>query len=140
MTAETDLATHFETLGLPEPARAWLLDLWNVIQVLDDAYDGDRASPAEVKRAVRAIFWDMPLNPFYQRFQSALQPSLLQMVLQWEAANEVEEAGEADERSYAWRAQYYGVVLMCCHLSGIEAGASCLRMYGETYAEYREGF
>ncbi len=136
MAGAADLHDHFVNLGLPDDARAWLLDLWNVIQVLDDAYDGDRADPAEVARAVRSIFWDMPLNPFYVRFQSALQPVVLMAVLQWQAANEVEAAGEADERSYGWRAQYYGVVLMACHLCGISAGGDCLRLYGETFNEY----
>lgn len=136
MTAASDLQSNLTAIGLPADAIAWLMDLWNVSQVLDDAYDGDRAEKDEVIRAVRAIFWDMPLNPFYRHFQTALQPVLLQAALQWEAASKVEDAGEADEKSYGWRAQYYGIVLMACHLCGIEAGPDCLRLYGETFKDY----
>lgn len=140
MTAESDLATHFDALGLPAPAKAWLLDLWTVIQVLDDAMDGDAAGPTDVARAAMAIFWDMPLNPFYRDFSAALQPVLKLQVLKWFAANDVEAQGEADERSYMWRAGFYDVVLMVCSLCGCDQSASALLLYGETFSEYMEGF
>ena len=36
------LEHHFKhQLDLPRPAADWLLDLWQVIQVFDDAHDGD---------------------------------------------------------------------------------------------------
>ena len=41
-----ELSAHFVTLNLPAPARAWLLDLWTVIQVLDDAADGHKSPDA----------------------------------------------------------------------------------------------
>lgn len=138
MTAETDLSTHFETLGLPEAAKAWLMDLWNLIQVLDDACDGDKADPEAARRAVRAVFLNMPLNEFYRQYPAILQPVLVLQMLKWEAANAVEAKGLADEKSYVWRAGFYDVVLMVCHLCGIDgAGHACMEMYGETYAEYR---
>lgn len=139
MTAETDLSTNFDDLGLPAPAKAWLLDLWAVIHVLDDALDGDRAEPVWVARAAMAIFWDMPLNPFYRDNFAALQPVLRLQVLKWFAANDLEKAGLADERSYVWRAGYYDVVLMVCALCGCDQSASALLCYGETFAEYMEG-
>jgi hypothetical protein len=141
MSDQSSLATHFDSIGMPGDAKAWLLDLWNVIQVLDDAYDGDRAKPEDVSRSVLAIFWEMPLNAFYQRFQSALQPLLLLMVLRWEGANALEAAGQADERTYMARADYYGIVTVVCHLCGIkDAGEIGIRLYGETYAEYIREF
>ena len=140
MTDETHLSTHFDSLGLPAPAKAWLLDLWTVIQVLDDAMDGDDAGQANVTRAAMAIFWDMPLNPFYRDNFSALQPVLKLQVLKWLAANDVEMGGKADERSYMWRAGFYDVVLMVCALCGCDQSASALLLYGETFTEYMEGF
>lgn len=137
MTDKSHLSTHFEALGLPAPAKAWLLDLWTVIQVLDDAADGDKS--ADAGRAAMAVFWDMPLNPFYRDFAAALQPVLKLQVLKWCAANEVEAAGQADERSYIWRAGYYDVVLMVCSLCGRDQGAAALLLYGETFTEYMEG-
>jgi len=139
MTAETNLATHFTTLGIPATAQSWLLDLWNVIQVLDDAADGDRADPNDVSRAVWSIFATMPLNDFYRQYSAVLQPVLVLQILKWEAANEAEARGLANEKSYVWRAGYYDVVLMVCHLCGIgNVGHACMEMYGETYSEYLE--
>lgn len=137
MTAEADLSTHFETLGLPEAAKAWLLDLWNLTQVLDDAYDGDRADKPNVSSAVRAIFLTMPLNEFYRQYAAILQPVVWTQVMKWEAANEVEAKGLANEKSYVWRAGFYDVVLMACHLCGIQnAGHAVMELYGERYDDY----
>lgn len=136
MTAESDLSAHFTTLGLPDAAQVWLLDLWCVIQVLDDAMDGDRAGQIAVSRAAMAIFWDMPLNPFFRDNFAALHPVLKLQVLKWQAANDVEAQGLADERSYMWRAGYYDVVLMVCALCGCDRSAAALQLYGETFAEY----
>ena len=140
MTDETHLSTHFDSLGLPAPAKAWLLDLSTVIQVLDDAMDGDDAGQANVTRAAMAIFWDMPLNPFYRDNFSALQPVLKLQVLKWLAANDVEMGSKADERSYMWRAGFYDVVLMVCALCDCDQSASALSLYGETFTAYMEGF
>ncbi len=138
MADKSHLSTHFDALGLPAPAKGWLLDLWTVIQVLDDAADGEKS--ADAGRAAMAIFWDMPLNPFYREFSTALHPVLKLQVLKWCAANEVEARGGADERSYMWRAGYYDVVLMVCALCGCGQGAAALSLYGETFTEYMEGF
>lgn len=139
MAGETDLQTHFTTLGLPPEAQAWLLDLWNLTQVLDDAMDGDKADPAAVSGATWAIFQNMPLNPFFRQYTAILQPVLVLQLLKWEAANKVEALGMPNEKTYVWRAGFYDVVLMCCHLCGIEGGHACMEMYGETFAEYMEG-
>jgi hypothetical protein len=139
MTAKGDLSSHFDTLGLPDAARAWLLDLWVVIQVMDDATDGDPVEKADAASAVRAIFLTMPLNDFYRQSAAILQPILVLQMLKWEACNAVEAAGLADEKTYVWRAGFYEVVLMVCHLCGIpDAGHACMEMYGETFAEYME--
>jgi hypothetical protein len=139
MAGEADLKTHFTTLGLPVEAQTWLLELWNLTQVLDDAADGDKADPLAVRRATWAIFQNMPLNDFYRQYVAILQPVMVLQLLKWEAANAVEAMGKPDEKSYVWRAGFYEVVLMCCHLCGInDAGHACMEMYGETYAEYLE--
>ena len=141
MTAETDLSTHFTALGLPDAAQVWLLDLWNLIQVLDDAADGDPVEKESALKAVRAVFLTMPLNDFYRQFAAILQPVLVLQMLKWEACNDVEAAGKVDEKSYVWRGGYYDVVLMVCHLCGLSGyGPTVMSLYGETYAEYREGF
>lgn len=140
MADETDLQKHFDTLGLPPSVQSWLLDLWALIQVLDDAADGDKPDPAAVRKATWAIFQNMPLNDFYRQYQAMLQPVLILQLLKWEAANEVEAKGLASEKTYVWRAGYYDVVLMCCLLCGRDdVGHGVMEMYGETFAEYMGG-
>ena len=137
MSDETHLSTHFDALGLPAPAKAWLLDLWTVIQVLDDAADGDKSDRKDVESAAWAIFVTMPMNDMYQKNAGVLQPLLALAVLKWRAANEIEAAGEADERTYVARAAYYDIVMMVCHICGIpDSGATCIQLYGETFADY----
>ena len=116
------------------------MDLWGLIQVLDDVVDGDPVDRAAAGGAVRAIFLTMPLNPFYRQNAAILQPVLWLQVMKWEASNEVEAKGLANEKSYVWRAGFYDVVLMVCHLCGVSGvGHACMEMYGETFSEYMEG-
>ena len=105
------LEDHFiNALDLPQPAADWLLDLWRVIQVFDDIHDGDEV--ADVMPALWAGLVTMPGNPFYQANAAALQAAVATAILKWHAANEAEAAGEADARSFVWRAAYYDVVLL----------------------------
>jgi len=131
------LKAHFDSLGLPPEAQEYLLDLWHVIQMLDDAHDGDAGCNAGA--AAWAIFARMPMNQFYRNTMATLQPVLVMQLIKWEAANKAEADGLADEKSYMWRAGYYEVVAMACHLCGLDAKAA-LGLYGETFSQYREEF
>ncbi|MES2781721.1 MAG: hypothetical protein V4657_02900 [Pseudomonadota bacterium] len=133
------LQSHFIALDLPPEAQEYLLDLWQVIQFLDDAQDGDAIAPARVNAAAWAIFARMPLNSFYRNCMTTLQPLLAMQLIKWEAANAAEALGKADARSYMWRAGYYEIVAMACHLCGKDAREG-LALYGETFAQYREEF
>lgn len=138
------LEDHFvNALDLPRPAADWLLDLWRVIQVFDDIHDGDEV--ADVMPALWASLVTMPGNPFYQANAAALQAAVATAILKWHAANEAEAAGEADARSFVWRAAYYDVVLLAVLLSHGQAEALRLApvvmmMYGEPFAAYQEEF
>jgi hypothetical protein len=132
-----------QSLDLPQPAADWLLDLWRVIQVFDDVHDGDPAGP--VMPALWAALVSMPGNPFYLSNAAALQAAVATAVLKWHAANEAEDAGEADERSFVWRAAYYDVVLLVvllCHgqAEALRLAPFVMLMYGEPFADYREEF
>ena len=138
------LEEHFvNALELPVTAVDWLLDLWRVIQVFDDIHDGDPV--ADVMPALWAGLVTMPGNPFYQANAAALQAAVATAILKWHAANEVEDAGKADERSYVWRAAYYDVVLLVtllCHGKeyALRMAPTIMLMYGEPFADYREEF
>lgn len=138
------LGEHFvNALELPDAAVDWLLDLWRVIQVFDDIHDGDPV--ADVMPALWAGLVTMPGNPFYQANAAALQAAVATAILKWHAANEAEDAGKADERSYVWRAAYYDVVLLVtllCHGKeyALRMAPTIMLMYGEPFADYREEF
>jgi hypothetical protein len=138
------LEEHFvNALDLPGTAVDWLLDLWRVIQVFDDVHDGDPAG--DVMPALWAALVSMPSNPFYQANAAALQAAVATAILKWHAANEAEDAGQADERSFVWRAAYYDVVLLAvllCHgqAEALRLAPTIMLMYGEPFAAYREEF
>ena len=138
------LEDHFvNRLELPQPAIDWLLDLWRVIQVFDDIHDGDAVG--DVMPALWASLVTMPGNPFYQSNAAALQGAMATAILKWHAANVAEEQGQADEKSYVWRAAYYDVVLLTvllCHgqPAALSMAPLVMMMYGEPFAAYREEF
>jgi hypothetical protein len=136
------LDAHFIALGIPDVAKLWLKDVYSVIQGLDDLADGDRAPDrAHAEDLAYAIFVRMPLNEFFQKNASVLVPVLAVQVTKWCQANNVEEAGQADERSFMWRAGYYDLVSAVCLACGMmEAAKMALLLYGETYENYREEF
>lgn len=144
MNAEQSLHIQFkDDLALPESAIQWLLDLWNLVQVLDDVADGDEIERPDLDRAIWSCLAGMPSNPFYQQHQSWLMPATAQMVLKWMASDLAERNGDADERSYMWRAGYYDVVMTVTslvHGPSSQMALRALSLYGETAAEYMKEF
>lgn len=141
---EKILKDRFENdLALPEAAVEWLLGLWNFIQVFDDAADGDEIARNSLDRAIWDAMAGMPSNSFYQKHQAWLIPAVAQAFLKWAASDKAETAGEADEKTYMWRAGYYDVV---CLVTGLVHGPSsemawrALSLYGETFGDYIKEF
>ncbi len=138
------LRDHFvNQLDLPPAAVDWLLDLWSTIQAFDDMHDGDKVE--DVMPALWASLVSMPGNPFYQANAPALQGAVATAILKWHAANVAEASGNADEKSYVWRAAYYDVVLLAallCHGQAValDMAPVVMMMYGEPFADYREEF
>lgn len=127
-----------DDLNLPEDAKRWLTDLWDMIQMFDDIEDGDQIT--EGNKVLWSVLVDMPCNPFWIANQSFLTPVLVTQMLKWQAANAAEKQGKADEKSYMWRAGYWDVVLMVMYIcQGKDVNAyGALSLYGETYEEYKE--
>ena len=136
---------HFAPFELPDAAVAWLLDLWAVIQVWDDVADKDAIARPDLDAAILKSLVTMPGNPFFQANASVLLPVVAGMIAKWKAADDAEVAGQADERSFMWRAGYYDVILaviMCAHNAGtaMRVARHVMHLYGETFAEYRKEF
>jgi hypothetical protein len=123
----------------------WLLDLWHMAQVFDDVADGDAVARQDLDRAVWKGLVAMPSNPFFTAHISALQPALAMAILKWKASDDAERAGQADERSFVWRAAYYDIVLLVVLLvhgydKAMEKASVVMALYGEDFAKYREEF
>lgn len=134
-----------ETFAIPEGARAWLLSLWNVIQVFDDMADGDHPDRNSLHQAIADVLVNMPSNDFFLRHGHTLLPLLSVAILKWIASDDAERNGHADAMSYAWRAGYYDIVLAVVHIChGDEIARSVARqvmgLYGETFSEYLKEF
>lgn len=146
MTPEESLTVNFtQVLELPADAAVWLLDVWHMIQVFDDVADGDPVSRPALDQAIWKCFVGMPSNPFYVAHADQLHPALATAILKWQAADAAETRGEADERSFVWRAAYYDIVLLVVLLihgypRAMELAAHVMALYGEDFAEYRKEF
>ena len=141
-----DLRHHFAvTLDLPPAAVEWLLDVWRLIQMLDDVADGDPVSRDDLNGAIWASLVTMPANPFFLANVAALQTGLAALVLKWQASDDAERAGTADARSFMWRAGYYDLVLLVVlltkgHATAMSQAKTVMHLYGETLHEYLKEF
>lgn len=145
MSDVAQLNHHFKALDLPEPAVAWLIDVWRCIQVFDDAADGDAIDPAELNHVIFSSLVGMQLNPFHAQNAAVLLPVLALQIMKWHGANHAERGGRADVKSYMWRAGYYDLALMVVGIvHGPEkAGAmaeTVMRLYGDGFADYQTEF
>ena len=141
------LKACIESLALPDAAQAFLLDVWDLTQVLDDWVDGDPVSRQEQDQAIWLALVRFPAQPFLTAHQGVLTPVLASMVLKWKAADTVERLKLADQlpKAYVWRAGFYDVVLQVVLIVhgpevAMAAAHEVLGMYGETFTAYRAEF
>ena len=132
-------------LALPAPAIDWLLMLFEAIQVFDDVADGD---PVE-REDLNAVIWNtlvgMNQNAFWIANSHSLAPVVATMILKWQASDQAERAGQANAKSFVWRAGYYDVVLMTvalCHgtQQATDKAQQVMELYGETFEDYMKEF
>jgi hypothetical protein len=140
------LKEHFQTaLALPPDAVQWLLDLWRVIQMLDDVMDGDPVEREELNSTIFLALVGLPVNAFFQSHSANLLPVLATSILKWQASDAAERNNKADAKSFVWRAAYYDVVMLAVLLCHGAEKATCaasyvLSMYGETFEDYLKEF
>ena len=140
------LQKHFENaLALPPDAAQWLLDLWRVIQMLDDVVDNDPIEREELNNTIFLSLIGLPANPFFQAHSANLLPVLATAILKWQASDTTERDNKADAKSFVWRASYYDVVMtvvLLCHgpKKAVNAAPYVMAMYGETFDDYLKEF
>lgn len=134
-----------KVFALPAPAVEWLLMLWNAIQVFDDVADGDPVKREDLNATIWNTLVGMSQNTFWQSNANNLVPIVASMILKWQASDQAERAGQADARSFVWRAGYYDVVLMAvalCHGTqyATKAAQQVMALYGEKLEDYMKEF
>lgn len=139
------LRQNFETLELPPEAADMLIQLWNVSQFFDDCADGGRIKRADLNRTLWDCLVGIQLNRFYANNSAMLIPVLSTVIMKWQGSDAAERRGQADARSYMWRAGFYDLVMISCVIvHGHEKAAAMADMvmsiYGETLAEYMGEF
>lgn len=139
------LRKHFESLMLPTEAAEWLLMVWQAIQTFDDVADDDEVLRADLDATIWNVLVAMPQNPFFARHAGTLLPLLGTMVLKWQASDRVERDGQADARSFTWRAGYYELILVAVQLihgasAAVSVAHKVLGMYGESLDSYLAEF
>ena len=132
-------------LSLPLDAVVWLCDLYAVTQVFDDFADGDTVERDDLNRALFLSLVGMSANPFFDANRFSLRPVLALFIMKWQASDQAERAGKADEVSFVWRAGFYDLVMtafLICHgREATEANAqTIMSLYGEKFTEYRKEF
>ena len=134
-----------KSFSLPADAVQWLLSLWHVLQVFDDYADGDPVERGDLDTTIFSTLVGMPSNPFFVQNAAALLPALSLLILKWQASDQAERQGHADEISFVWRAGYYDLVLLTVQLvHGTDAAHRVayhvMNLYGEKYEDYKQEF
>ena len=136
---------HLAALELSPEASSWLLMVWDCIQGLDDWVDNDEVHKPTKEAVIYKVLVVLPSHPFFLNYQPHLTPVLSNAVLKWIGANHLEDAGEASERSFMWRASYYDLVLEVVRIvhvidTSLRVAGEVAKMYGETYQDYLKEF
>jgi hypothetical protein len=130
---------------LPAPAVEWLVMVYDAIQVFDDIADGDTVERKDLNATIWNTLVGMHQNAFFLANSHYLIPLLATAIMKWQASDHAERNGQADARSFVWRAGYYDLILMAVsitHGPGFATNNAHLVMefYGEKFEDYMKEF
>ena len=114
-----------------------LVDLWDLMQIWDDAQDGDKNDFA--KGYEIAV---IKLQNSHLYHQLGLQQLVNLTYYKWFAANQFEENKEELNKAYMLRAGWYDIVLMVVHSvfgtdKAKELAPIIYKCYGEKFEDYK---
>jgi hypothetical protein len=137
------LADSFAAMDLPEDASAFLLKVWDIIQVLDDIKDGHPIE--DVDGSIYTLLFGLATDEFFYKFRPILISAMLTAYYKWQAANVAEQSRVNLDKAYMWRAGYYDLILLvaalCLPKERVqELAPQILALYGETRDEYLKEF
>ena len=130
---------------LPAPAVEWLVMVYEAIQVFDDIADGDTVERKDLNATIWNTLVGMHQNAFFLANSHYLIPLLATAIMKWQASDHAERNGQADARSFVWRAGYYDLILMAVSITHGPGFATnnahlVMELYGETFEEYMKEF
>jgi hypothetical protein len=130
---------------LPAPVVEWLVMVYDAIQVFDDVADDDPIARDDLNATIWNTLVGMHQNQFFITHSHYLVPLLATMILKWQASDTAERAGQADARSFIWRAGYYDLILMAVSLTHGPGFATknaylVMQLYGEKFEDYMKEF
>lgn len=138
----------FERLfGGRTPAVIFIILIFQVLHIYDDLIDQDRPPSSE---DLHKCFWivliELPLDPFYRKHEAVLRPLLMNSILNWRVANNLENSQEQNRRhlGVAWilRAAYLDLLSMSLALErGVEYSINAGQLlrdwaHAETFESY----
>ena len=132
-------------LLLPAPVVEWLVMVYDAIQVFDDVADGDTVERKDLNATIWNTLVGMNQNQFFITHSHHLVPLLATAIMKWQASDHAERAGNADARSFVWRAGYYDLILMAVSLTHGAGFATnnahlVMELYGEKFEDYMKEF
>lgn len=116
-------------------AIGFVLQTWDAVQRWDDLEDEGQTDHNPL---LSWLAFGKEYQPFFAAHSQLLRPAMLQVYLQWRAANVLDRGDRLDvAKSYMLRAQFYGVIHLCAWIIGgddwaAEVGPEIWRSYGET--------
>jgi len=130
---------------LPAPAVEWLVMVYEAIQVFDDVADGDRVERENLNATIWNTLVGMNQNSFFIANSHHLIPLLSTAILKWQASDHAERSGQADAKSFVWRAGFYDLILMTVSIVHGPSFATknahlVMSLYGEKFEDYIKEF
>jgi hypothetical protein len=134
-----------EVFGFSRDAAEWLIDIYIVFQTFDDYADGDDVSEERLSQLIYKTLVSLPSNPFFKMNSAVLLPILANSILKWKASDTAERNGNADEKSFIWRASYYDIVLAVLNIFygpdlAMKNAHKVMEIYAEKFSEYIKEF
>lgn len=96
-----------------EYALQFILTIGHVAEIWDDMIDKDRIiTDQEINDAFRQILVSLPMNPFFDRYKSALIPIMNVGINTWIDSNELEKRGTYNDfvQAYVLRDWYVELI------------------------------
>ncbi len=127
-------------------AIVFCLDMIKAIHLWDDLIDKDsKIEDKDINDVFTFLMVDMPLNPFYVRYQRDIAPMMNTIILKWHTANVFEKEKEVNdvEKAYMLRAELYQLFVLCATLIGgrewgREMSVHIWRLYRESVKELKK--